>query len=55
MPLPYIQNKMHIYAHRAKNREKYNEYHLIYLRKNIDYKRSKDYEYFAKMFRKILY
>ena len=55
MPLPYIQNKIHIYANRAKNREQYNSYQRIYTRKNIEYKRSNNYEYISKVFRNILY
>ena len=55
MPLPYVQNKKHIYANRAKNRDKFNEYQRILTRKSIDYKRSNDYEYTAKLFRRILY
>ena len=55
MPLPYVQNKKHIYAHRAKNIEQYNSYQHDYLRKNIDYKRSNDYDYISKIFLKILY
>ena len=55
MPLPYVQNKKHIYANRAKNRDKFNEYQRILTRKSIDYKRSNDYDYMSKIFRKILY
>ena len=55
MPLPYVQNKKHIYAHQAKNIEQYNSYQRIYTRKNIDYKRSNDYDYISKIFLKILY
>ena len=53
MTLTYIQNKVHIYNHRAKNHDKYNNYQRLLVAKLRDYKRSCDYEYTARLFRNI--
>lgn len=53
MPLPYAQNKQHIYNTRKKNSENYK----LYMREFMRYKRSPEYEYekITKIFRHILF
>ena len=54
MSQSYAENKTNIYNHRAKYRDKYNNYQRILIAKIRDYKRSSDYEYTARLFRNIL-
>lgn len=53
MPLPYAQNKKHIYAWISNNKEHRNTYMREYMR----YKRSPEFQYekIAKIFRHILF
>ena len=53
MPLPYAQNKKHIYAWVNNNRELHNDYARNWMR----YRRSPEYEYekICKIFRHILF